>query len=57
MQRAKLGTYGNLHTVEVDGVVVGHDCGKVGWVGCGALVDELNESTEKCNVVLDIMGK
>ena len=51
MQRAKLGKEGKFHTVEVDGVVVGQGCDQA---GCVELIDELNESNEKCDFALKI---
>jgi hypothetical protein len=38
-------------TVMVDDVVVGQDVGVRGRAGCVALMDELNESDEKCDLV------
>lgn len=35
----------------VDGVIVGQDVGTRGRAGCVALMDELNESDEKCDLV------
>ena len=51
MQRAKFGKEGKFHTVEVDGVIVGQGCDRA---GCEELIDELNESNEKCDFALKI---
>jgi hypothetical protein len=49
--RATIGTEGFMVTVMVDGAIVGQDVGARGRVGCVALMDELNESDEKCDLV------
>lgn len=52
MPRATIGTEGFMITVMVDGVIVGQDVGARGRAGCVALMDELNESDEKCDALL-----
>lgn len=54
MQRAKLGKDGDFYTVEVDGVVVYHNLNQA---ICETQVNNLNESNDWCDIVLDIIGK
>lgn len=55
MKRATMGKEGLKDVVLVDGIIIGQGCGcKQCLKSCKALMNELNESDEKCDIVKEM---
>ena len=58
MNRATMSKEGRKDIVLVDDVIIGQGCGcKVCYKSCVSLMDELNASNEKCDIVKEMFIK